>query len=77
MEGIITRAIAGLSQDQKKRREDHPEAADQLDAFVTRLHTLMTLEKPWTLKIEDISGESLNETMTFFNQHDLSNVTIY
>ncbi|KOB72806.1 Zinc finger protein ZPR1 [Operophtera brumata] len=59
--GGHSRAIAGLMQDQQKRREQHPESADQLDAFVKKLEALKAMETPWTMKIEDISGNCFVE----------------
>lgn len=61
VEGIIARAIAGLTQDQEIRRSQHPEAADQIDGFVAKLQSLQTLETPWSLELEDISGRILYE----------------
>ncbi|XP_052746111.1 zinc finger protein ZPR1 isoform X2 [Bicyclus anynana] len=61
VEGIITRAVAGLTQDQEARRIQHPEAAAQIDAFVERLQGLRTLDTPWTLLLEDISGNCFIE----------------
>ncbi|KAM3955722.1 zinc finger protein Zpr1 [Aphomia sociella] len=61
VEGIISRAIAGLTQDQAARRIDHPEAADQIDAFIEKLDALRKLERPWTLHLEDLSGNCFLE----------------
>lgn len=61
VEGIITRAIAGLIQDQEKRREQHPEVAEQIDAFVEKLEKLRNLDTPWTLHLDDISGNCFIE----------------
>ncbi|KAG6465219.1 hypothetical protein O3G_MSEX015008 [Manduca sexta] len=61
VEGIISRAIAGLTQDQEARREQHPEAAQQIDTFVSKLQVLRELERPWTLLLEDISGNCFIE----------------
>lgn len=49
MEGLIDRAVRGLEQDQVVRREEHPEVAQQLDAFIDTLKGLKELEKPFTL----------------------------
>lgn len=57
MEGIIARAISGLQQDQETRRQEHPDDAATIDEFVTRLQALKTVSTPWTLELEDISGE--------------------
>ncbi|CAG9790715.1 unnamed protein product [Diatraea saccharalis] len=61
VEGVISRAIHGLTQDQEARRAQHPEAAEQIEAFVVRLEALKTLERPWTLELEDISGNCFVE----------------
>lgn len=61
VEGIITRAIAGLTQDQVSRRAEHPEAAAQIDAFVSRLQGARQLDKRWTLELEDASGNCFVE----------------
>ncbi|KAJ0184411.1 hypothetical protein K1T71_000834 [Dendrolimus kikuchii] len=60
VEGIVTRAIAGLTQDQEARRSQHPGAADQIDVFVSRLQELRD-GKRWTLEVEDISGNTFIE----------------
>ncbi|KPJ17507.1 Zinc finger protein ZPR1 [Papilio machaon] len=61
VEGIIARAISGLQQDQETRRKEHPEDAATIDAFITRLQDLKTVNTPWTLELEDISGNCFVE----------------
>lgn len=61
VEGIIERVVLGLDQDQPIRRKDHPEAAAQIDDFIARLRKLKELEKPFTLIIEDASGNCFVE----------------
>ncbi|XP_067637237.1 zinc finger protein ZPR1 isoform X2 [Eurosta solidaginis] len=61
VEGIIDRAIRGLSQDQDKRRIDHPDAATAIDAFIEKLASLKDLKINFTLILEDISGNSFIE----------------
>ncbi|CAH2064773.1 unnamed protein product, partial [Iphiclides podalirius] len=61
VEGIIARVISGLTQDQETRRAEHPDAAAQIDAFVLRLQALKNIERPWTLLLEDISGNCFVE----------------
>lgn len=56
IEGIIDRSIAGLEQDQPVRRIQHPEVATQIDTFVESLRKLKTVETPFTIILEDISG---------------------
>uniref|UniRef100_S4PYI1 Zinc finger protein ZPR1 n=1 Tax=Pararge aegeria TaxID=116150 RepID=S4PYI1_9NEOP len=61
VEGVISRAVAGLTQDQVARRAEHPEAAEKIDAFVENLQGLRALDTPWTLLLEDISGNCFIE----------------
>ncbi|KAH8409103.1 hypothetical protein KR009_007216 [Drosophila setifemur] len=61
VEGIIERTIAGLSQDQEKRRIDHPSAGASIDAYIERLHKLKEGTTPFRLLLEDISGNSFIE----------------
>lgn len=61
VEGIIDRVMRGLEQDQPVRRIQHPEAAEQIDAFVGRLKDLKEMKQPFTITIEDISGNSFVE----------------
>ncbi|XP_076231095.1 zinc finger protein Zpr1 [Calliopsis andreniformis] len=58
VEGIIQRAIDGLEQDQPVRRKEHPNAAAQIDEFLEKLRKLKSLDEPFTIIFEDISGES-------------------
>lgn len=79
LEGIIDRSISGLTQEQPLRRIEHPEIAEQIDAFVVKLEKLKLVESPYTLVFEDISGNCRIEnpnaphadhsvTMTHFNR---------
>ncbi|KAJ8925894.1 hypothetical protein NQ315_009746 [Exocentrus adspersus] len=61
VEGVINRAIMGLEQDQPVRRIQHPDVAAQIDEVITRLQKLKELEQPFTLILEDISGNSFIE----------------
>lgn len=61
VEGIIDRTIRGLSQDQDKRRIEHPDAAAAIDAYIERLNNLKALKTNFTLELEDISGNSFVE----------------
>ncbi|XP_017042054.1 zinc finger protein ZPR1 [Drosophila ficusphila] len=61
VEGIIERTITGLTQDQEKRRIDHPEAAASIDAYIERLQLLKEVTTPFRLILEDISGNSFIE----------------
>lgn len=62
VEGIISRAVAGLTQDQATRRLQHPADARAIDDYVERLDSLRhTAAGPWTLELEDISGNCFLE----------------
>lgn len=61
VEGIIDRAVAGLKQDQEIRRKEHPEVAAQIDAFVDSLNALKSISEPFTVILEDMSGNSFIE----------------
>ncbi|GJQ86447.1 putative zinc ion binding protein [Trypoxylus dichotomus] len=58
VEGVIARSIAGLEQDQEIRKVQHPDAAKQISEFVKKLEKLKSLESPFTLILDDISGNS-------------------
>lgn len=58
VEGVISRVVTGLTQDQEQRRKDHPEAAEQIDKFITKLEELKEVKTPFTLIIDDISGDA-------------------
>ncbi|XP_076761395.1 zinc finger protein Zpr1 [Xylocopa sonorina] len=57
IEGIIERSINGLEQDQPERREKFPNSAVQIDQFLEKLRKLKSLEEPFSMIFEDISGE--------------------
>ncbi|ALC49477.1 Zpr1, partial [Drosophila busckii] len=63
VEGIIERTITGLSQDQEKRRIDHPSEAASIDAYIDRLRQLKELSTPFRVLLEDISGNSFIENL--------------
>ncbi|XP_031623256.1 zinc finger protein ZPR1 [Contarinia nasturtii] len=64
IEGIINRSVAGLEQDQPLRRIEHPEVAAQIDAFVEKLNSLKSVETPFTIIFEDISGNCRVENLS-------------
>lgn len=63
VEGIIDRIVSGLNQDQSNRREEHPEAAEQIETFIKKLEDLKDVESPFTLILEDVSGNSFIENI--------------
>lgn len=56
VEGILDRVKNGLLQDQDRRRIESPEAAEQIDEFIKRIERLQNLEQPFTIKLNDPSG---------------------
>ncbi|XP_053622866.1 zinc finger protein ZPR1 [Plodia interpunctella] len=61
VEGVLSRVMTGLVQDQDARKEQHPETAAQIELFLERLHKLRDLEESWQLLLEDISGNCFVE----------------
>lgn len=49
VEGIITRCIAGLQQDQPARQTLDPESAEKIEAFIKVLIDMKDLKKAFTL----------------------------
>lgn len=63
IEGILDRSERGLAQDQPVRRIEHPEAAAQIDEFIQKIRKLKELREPFTVILEDISGNSFIENV--------------
>jgi len=61
LEGIISRAIEGLLQDQPVRRIMHPEDGKKVDEYVEKLKHLLKVENPFTILLDDPSGNSFVE----------------
>ncbi|XP_011634850.1 zinc finger protein ZPR1 isoform X2 [Pogonomyrmex barbatus] len=84
VEGIINRTISALEQDQAERRKLFADTAVEIDKFITKLHALKTLDEPFTIIFEDISGNSYVEnprapfkdnqcTITYFKRTEEQN----
>jgi len=56
VEGVLMRVKNGLLQDQERRRELDSESAGKVDEFLERLGKYITLQLPWTLKLNDPTG---------------------
>ncbi|KAI6213479.1 hypothetical protein M3Y94_00155600 [Aphelenchoides besseyi] len=56
VEGILVRVKSGLMQNQDRRREVNPQGAAKLDKFMEKLDKCVELKEPWTLKLNDPSG---------------------
>ncbi|XP_037802193.1 zinc finger protein ZPR1-like [Penaeus monodon] len=61
VEGIIRRTIEGLNQDQSARRLINPEVAEQIEIFMDKLTSLLSLEEPFTIVVDDTTGNSFVE----------------
>lgn len=61
MEGLISRAILGLEQDQPTRRAMEGAIAERIDEFIGKLKDLKQMASPFTLIIDDPSGNSFVE----------------
>nr|SVE85516.1 EOG090X06TU [Daphnia pulicaria] len=63
IEGILSKCIAGLEQDQPARRALDPDSAEKIDAFIQVLKDTKRCEKPFTIVIDDPSGNSYVENL--------------
>lgn len=63
LEGIIDRSVAGLEQDQHVRRIEHPEVAKNIDEFVDKLKELKLVKEPFTIILDDITGNCFIENL--------------
>ncbi|KAM8954523.1 zinc finger protein ZPR1 [Lycaon pictus] len=61
VEGLISRAISGLEQDQPARRANEEPVAERIDEFIVKLKDLKQVASPFTLIIDDPSGNSFVE----------------
>ncbi|XP_045870689.1 zinc finger protein ZPR1 [Meles meles] len=61
VEGLISRAISGLEQDQPARRANEEAVARRIDEFIVKLKELKQVASPFTLIIDDPSGNSFVE----------------
>ncbi|XP_039620045.1 zinc finger protein ZPR1 [Polypterus senegalus] len=77
VEGLIDRAVAGLEQDQPLRKESDPEVALKIEEFIDKLKQLKDVEKPFTLIIDDPSGNSFVENPFAPHADEALSVTHY
>ncbi|XP_067910281.1 zinc finger protein ZPR1 [Heterodontus francisci] len=61
LEGLIDRAVHGLEQDQPTRKATDPDVASKVEEFIEKLKKLKDVETPFTLVIDDPSGNSFVE----------------
>ncbi|XP_006642368.2 zinc finger protein ZPR1 [Lepisosteus oculatus] len=77
IEGLIDRAVAGLEQDQPTRKTTAPEVASKIDEFIEKLKKLKDVESPFTLIIDDPSGNSFVENPFVPQKDEALTVTRY
>ena len=78
VEGILTRTIEGLTQDQPVRRHTDPEGAAQIDEYVTNIEEqFLSLKSSFHLIITDPSGNSFVENPNAPKQDPLIEITHY
>nr|XP_009005097.1 zinc finger protein ZPR1 isoform X2 [Callithrix jacchus] len=77
VEGLITRAISGLEQDQPARRANKDATAERIDEFIVKLKELKQVTSPFTLIIDDPSGNSFVENPHAPQKDDALVITYY
>ncbi|XP_075298467.1 zinc finger protein ZPR1 isoform X2 [Opisthocomus hoazin] len=77
VEGIIDRAVAGLEQDQPVRRATDEEVASKIEEFIGKLKQLKEVHSPFTLIVDDPSGNSFVENPHAPRKDDALVVTHY
>ncbi|XP_074072836.1 zinc finger protein ZPR1 isoform X1 [Macrotis lagotis] len=77
VEGLISRAISGLEQDQPARRAKGETMAGKIDEFIAKLKKLKRVESPFTFIIDDPSGNSFVENPHAPRKDDALLITHY
>lgn len=77
VEGLISRAISGLEQDQPTRRAIEHAVAERIDVFIGKLKDLKQVTSPFTLIIDDPSGNSFVENPHAPQKDDALVITHY
>ncbi|XP_036921562.1 zinc finger protein ZPR1 isoform X2 [Sturnira hondurensis] len=77
VEGLISRAISGLEQDQPTRRTNKEAIAERIDEFIVKLKELKHVASPFTLIIDDPSGNSFVENPQAPQKDDALVITHY
>ncbi|XP_040832924.1 zinc finger protein ZPR1 isoform X1 [Ochotona curzoniae] len=77
VEGLINRAISGLEQDQPTRRANEDAIAERIDEFIVKLKELKQVDSPFTLIIDDPSGNSFVENPHAPQKDDALVITHY
>jgi len=63
VEGILRKTIEGLNREQEFRRREQSNVAELIDNFISKLNKLLELDEPFTLTLDDPSGNSFLENL--------------
>ncbi|KAJ2995547.1 hypothetical protein HDV02_000664 [Globomyces sp. JEL0801] len=63
VDGLVSRAIDGLKQDQSARMLQHPELYEQIEGIITILQQMYDNERHFTISIDDPTGNSYIENL--------------
>ncbi|XP_060016418.1 zinc finger protein ZPR1 isoform X2 [Lagenorhynchus albirostris] len=77
VEGLISRAVSGLELDQPSRRANEEATAERIDEFIVKLKELKQVASPFTLIIDDPSGNSFVENPHAPRKDDALVITHY
>ncbi|CAB3996121.1 zinc finger ZPR1 [Paramuricea clavata] len=77
IEGILDRAISSLEQGQPLRKAVDPEQAEKVGQFVDKLKTYRSGDNPFTIVLDDISGNSFVENPHAPNNDEAMTITKY
>ncbi|XP_044138200.1 zinc finger protein ZPR1 [Bufo gargarizans] len=77
IEGILERTIAGLQQEQPLRRAENAQVAKKIEEFISKLQSLKNGETPFTIIIDDPSGNSFVENPFVPQKDEALTVTHY
>merc|ERR1719458_1764355 len=63
VEGVLTRTVTALEQDQPVRRHMDPEGAAKIEEYVAKINDLLEVRIPFHILIDDPSGNSFVENL--------------
>ncbi|CAB10101.1 Zinc finger protein zpr1 [Schizosaccharomyces pombe] len=58
IEGILSNVVDDLSKEQESRKESAPQLYDQINAFIEKVNSLRSGSVPFTITVDDITGNS-------------------
>ncbi|KAF2363719.1 Zinc finger ZPR1-type [Trinorchestia longiramus] len=63
VEGVVKKVLNNLQQDQPMRREADPDGAEKIQEFINKLTSILAVREPFTVQLEDPSGNSFIERL--------------